>query len=110
MSKDRRSEFDPGFSKDVEAILMAGDRGHLYPNEVRINLRMAGMHLDRHVEIDPIRISGVDDADEEDFAPEDFDEFEGLTEEEAAELAAALDAEPNDDSPEEDAYTEEDDS
>jgi len=71
----RRSGFDPGFSKAVEAILVAEDRGHLYPHEVRANLRIAGMHLDGHIEIpefdfpqpgDEPEDEGLNDTEEED--------------------------------------------
>ena len=39
----RRSGFGAGFSKDVEAVIATSDRGLLYPDEVRANLRIAGM-------------------------------------------------------------------
>ena len=47
----RRSGFGVGFSKEVDSILMAAQLGHLYPDEVRENLRIAGMVLDREAEM-----------------------------------------------------------
>ncbi len=41
----RRSGFGPGFAKDVEAILTAAQIAGLYQDEVRNNLRIAGMEL-----------------------------------------------------------------
>ena len=49
--EQRRSGFGQGFARDVEAILVSHERGHLYDHEVRANLRIAGMHLDQHIEL-----------------------------------------------------------
>lgn len=74
----RRSGFDPGFSKAVEAILIAEDRGHLYPHEVRANLRLAGMHLDGHIEIPDFEFPKLEDEPAEpDTDPTDDDYEEG---------------------------------
>lgn len=53
----RRSNFGAGFNKDVEAILQVVHTGaqlqtvYLYPHEVRENLRLAGMALDKKLEM-----------------------------------------------------------
>lgn len=47
MSSQRHSGFGIGFSKEVDSILAASQLGHLYPDEVRENLRIAGMVLQR---------------------------------------------------------------
>lgn len=77
MSQKRSgSGFEPGFSKTVEAILVAADRGHLYPHEVRANLRIAGMHLDEHIELPEFDFSELDEPEEEplnDIEEEDTD-------------------------------------
>jgi hypothetical protein len=41
----KRSGFGPGFSKDVEAVIISFDRGFIMGDEVRTNLRIAGMVL-----------------------------------------------------------------
>lgn len=71
----KRSGFEPGFSKTVEAILIAADRGHLYPHEVRANLRLAGMHLDEHIELPEFEVNIPEPG-------EDFEDEEYVTEEE----------------------------
>lgn len=72
----RRSGFGPGFSKDVEAILQTVEFGrqmgevYLYPHEVRKNLRIAGMDLDRK-----LQMTNMPDPYEVGYEPE-FDEAE----------------------------------
>lgn len=51
MSDRRTSGFGQGFSKEVDSILSASELGHLYPDEVRENLRIAGMVLQREAEM-----------------------------------------------------------
>lgn len=52
---DRGNGFGVGFSKSVEAILATIQLGaamqevYLYPHEVRENLRLAGMRLDKKI-------------------------------------------------------------
>ncbi len=76
MSTERRSGFGPGFSKDVDSILTAAQLQHLYPDEVRTNLRIAGMVL-RDVALMPDYLaqepeyaepigSDIDEGDEDD--------------------------------------------
>lgn len=66
---ERRSGFGAGFSKDVESILGAAQLGHLYPDEVRENLRIAGMELRRQAEMPQFEAYvHPDEAYEEDFA------------------------------------------
>lgn len=80
MAGERRSGFGVGFSKEVEAILAAGQLGALYPHEIRANLRIAGMLIDKKVELpdfpDPYDLP-------QDYEP-DFGEPEDDDEEEAA--------------------------
>ena len=81
MSTERRSGFGPGFSKEVDAIVSAAELGHLYPDEVRENLRLAGMVLRRRAEM-PVFVAEEDptDFDGEDIYPIDDDtEGEELT-------------------------------
>lgn len=51
MAGQRKSGFGIGFSKEIESILGAAQLGHLYPDEVRENLRIAGMVLRREAEM-----------------------------------------------------------
>jgi hypothetical protein len=73
----RQSGFGVGFSKEVDSILAAGQLGHLYPDEVRENLRIAGMVLGRTAEMgefvayepdDPGDAVGLNDEQGEDDA------------------------------------------
>ena len=74
-----RSRFGVGFAKSVEAILATVQVGsaqgqtYLYPHEVRENLRMAGMKLDRNLpDLGPVEF----DFDAE-YEPDFGDELEG---------------------------------
>jgi len=67
----RRSGFGSGFAKDVEAILFSEQRGHLYRDEVRENLRIAGMVLGREAEMPDFGFT-------EDFDPE-LTDYEGVS-------------------------------
>lgn len=65
MSSERRSSgFGIGFSKEVDSILMAAQLGHVYPNEVRENLRLAGMVLTREAEMTTFNFDPVTDGEE----------------------------------------------
>lgn len=73
MSTDKRqSFFGVGFSKEVDSILTAYSMGVIYPDEVRDNLRLAGMDLKRQAIMPTFA--------EPEYEPE-FDETEGDTDE-----------------------------
>jgi uncharacterized protein with von Willebrand factor type A (vWA) domain len=75
MASPRKSGFGIGFSKEVESILGAAQLGHLYPDEVRENLRIAGMVLHRKVEeLDTYDEPVYDDEDPIEYEPEVTDE------------------------------------
>ena len=80
-----RSGFGVGFSKSIEAILGVVQTGHalgvtyIHPWEVRENLRLAGMRLDRNIAQiaefpDPYSELEVPDDYQPDFGPEDPEE------------------------------------
>lgn len=77
MSTERRSGFGPGFSKEVDSILGAAQLGHLYPDEVRENLRIAGMVLQREAEMPEFVYADPDSepADEEDYIDHEGEEL-----------------------------------
>lgn len=76
MSTERRSGFGQGFSKEVDSIMTAAQLGHLYLDEVRANLRVAGMVL-RDEAIMADYMPQVEELQEYDEPPVGLDTDEG---------------------------------